>query len=76
MRMRMTGRALTRLLAGEGRRLTVSGPASYAPRATYTVAASELIAMGDTYPALRDRATNKRAVGTEVEALVAYLEDR
>ena len=76
MRMRMTGRALTRLLAGEGRRLTVSGPASYAPRATYTVAGSELIAMGDTYPALRDRATNKRAVGTEVEALVAYLEDR
>jgi hypothetical protein len=72
----MKGRALTRLLAGAGRGLTVSGPASYAPAATYTVAASELIAMGDWYPALRERATVKRVIGTEVEALVAYLEGR
>jgi 5'-nucleotidase len=76
IRMRMKGRTLTGLLAGRGRGLTVSGPASFAPRATYTVAASELLAMGDWYPALRDRATGKRAVGTEVEALVAYLERR
>jgi 5'-nucleotidase len=74
MRMEMSGHDLLELLEGQGRALYVSGRRPLDPAATYSVAASELIATGDWYPILRDRSRAKRIVGTEVEALVSWLE--
>jgi 2',3'-cyclic-nucleotide 2'-phosphodiesterase (5'-nucleotidase family) len=44
------------------------------PDRFYTVAANELIATGDRFPVLRDRARDKVTVGTDVDGLVSYLE--
>ena len=44
------------------------------PDAVYTVAANELIATGDHFPALRDHGRRKRVVGTDLEALTAWIE--
>jgi hypothetical protein len=44
------------------------------PDRRYTVAANELIATGSRFSVLRRRGRGKEAVGTDVEALVSYLE--
>jgi 5'-nucleotidase len=44
------------------------------PNRTYTVAANELIATGSRFSVLRDHGLGKQRVGTDVQALVAYLE--
>jgi 5'-nucleotidase len=44
------------------------------PDRVYTVAANELIATGARFSVLRDHGLGKRPVGTDVQALVAYLE--
>jgi 5'-nucleotidase len=44
------------------------------PDRLYTVGANELIATGDRFPVLRDRARDKVTVGTDVDALVSYLQ--
>jgi 5'-nucleotidase len=76
LRVELSGRNLTELLAGSGSsQLYVAGRGGpYDPGATYTVVANELIATGDFLPALRDGARHPRAVGTEVEALTSYVE--
>jgi 5'-nucleotidase len=57
-------------------RVTLDGGRALDPRRLYTVAANELIATGARFSVLRDRGRRKRAVGTDVEALVSYLERR
>jgi 5'-nucleotidase len=81
MRMRMRGRWLKQLLReqwrGPNTRLYSSGlPRRIDPERVYTVAANELIATGDRFSALRDHGIGKRPVGTDVQALVSYLEHR
>jgi 5'-nucleotidase len=80
--MRMRGRHVLELLsqqraAGLYTRLYTSGmrsPEAIEPGRVYSVAANALIATGDRFPALRDRAWGKRVVGSDLEALVAWVE--
>ena len=44
------------------------------PDRTYSIAANELIATGGRFSVLRDRGRAKRAVGSDLRALVAYLQ--
>lgn len=84
LRMRMRGSAVLELLAQQHRdgsytKLYTSGmrgPADIDPERTYSVAANELIAEGERFPALRDRARGKRPVGTDLEALSAWVEQQ
>jgi hypothetical protein len=50
--------------------LLVSGPAEIDPAAVYTVAANGIVAGRPPF----DRATDREQVGTDLEALVAWLE--
>ena len=75
LRIEMTGEELRRLLEAIEDATFVSGPERPPdPDATYTVAASELVAIGHSLPALRHRGGRRPAAGTEVEALAWYLE--
>jgi hypothetical protein len=47
----------------------VSGPRQLDPAATYTVAANGIVAERPPF----DRATDRQVVGTDLEALVAWL---
>jgi hypothetical protein len=81
LRMRMRGRWVSELLRqqwrGRATRLYASGlPRRIDPNRMYTVAANELIATGDRFSVLRDHGVGKRPVGTDVQALVSYLERR
>ncbi|HYP49084.1 MAG TPA: bifunctional UDP-sugar hydrolase/5'-nucleotidase, partial [Thermoleophilaceae bacterium] len=84
MRMQMSGRRVLELLAqqraeGPYTRLYTSGmssPAAIRPERSYGVAANALIATGDRFPAMRDGARAKRVVGSDLEALVAWVERR
>jgi hypothetical protein len=67
-RMRMTGAELTLVLA-EQPGLLVAGPTDLRPDATYTVAANGIVA--DRAPF--DRALDRERVGTDLQALVAWL---
>jgi 5'-nucleotidase len=60
------GRRVTWVSDANGRQLD--------PNRLYTVAANELIATGSRFSVLRDHGLRKRPVGTDVQALVAYLE--
>jgi 5'-nucleotidase len=44
------------------------------PNRLYTVAANELVATGERFGVLRDHGLGKQPVGTDVQALVTYLE--
>jgi 5'-nucleotidase len=66
LRYRHEGHRVTRVADERGRPLD--------PDRLYTVAANELIATGDRFSVLRDRAVRKRTVGVDSEALVSYLE--
>ena len=84
LRMRMRGRDVLELLGQQHRdgsytKLYTSGmrdPGEIDPERSYSVAANELIAEGERFPALRDRARGKRPVGTDLEALTAWVERR
>jgi 5'-nucleotidase len=60
------GSRITRVTDEHGRELD--------PEKLYSVAANELIATGSRFSVLRDRGQRKRTVGTDVQALTAYLE--
>jgi 5'-nucleotidase len=66
LRYRREGHHLTKVSLADGRPLD--------PDRRYTVAANELIATGSRFSVLRRRGRGKEAVGTDVEALVSYLE--
>ncbi len=79
LRMRLRGRYVEALLRqqwqGRATRLYTSGlPRRVDPDRLYTVAANELIATGGRFSVLRDHGLGKRPVGTDVQALVSYLE--
>ena len=76
LRLKLSGRALTRLLEGpDSSQLYLAGAdGPFDPHKTYTVVANELIATGSMFPALRDGARRREVVGTEVEALVRHVE--
>jgi 5'-nucleotidase len=80
IRMRLQGRYVADLLRqqwrGRATRLYTSGVRGRRidPDRFYTVAANELIATGARFSVLRDHGLGKRPVGTDVQALVAYLE--
>ena len=63
---RRDGRRVTEVTDGSGRPLDADR--------LYTVAANELIATGARFSVLRDHGVGKRPVGTDVQALVSYLE--
>ena len=81
LRMRMRGRDVLELLGQQSRdgsytKLHTSGmrsPDEIDPKRSYSVAANELIAEGERFPALRDHARGKRPVGTDLEALTAWV---
>jgi 5'-nucleotidase len=66
LRYRHEGPRVTAVRLPDGRPLD--------PDRRYTVAANELIATGSRFTVLRRRGRGKEAVGTDVEALVSYLE--
>jgi 5'-nucleotidase len=66
IRYRHDGRRVTEVTDERGRPL-VAGR-------LYEVAANELIATGSRFSVLRDRGRDKRRVGTDVQALTAYLQ--
>jgi len=66
LRYRHDGRRVTEVTDASGRALH--------PHRLYTVAANELIATGARFSVLRDRGRGKRPVGTDIQALVSYLE--
>jgi 5'-nucleotidase len=66
LRYRREGRRVTALTDARGRALDADR--------LYTVAANELIATGARFSVLRDHGLGKRPVGTDVQALVTYLE--
>jgi 5'-nucleotidase len=68
LRYRRRGRDVTSL--------TDAGGQPIDPDRLYTVAANELIATGDRFSVLRDHGLHKLPVGTDVQALVSYLERR
>jgi 5'-nucleotidase len=70
-RMHMLGADLTRALA-EQRGLLVSGPTDLRADAVYTVAANGIVAGRPPF----DRASEREQVGTDLEALVAWLAAR
>lgn len=81
VRSKLSGRALTRLLAES--RIDASdpgayfeGPARIDPDATYTVATNEWVATGAAFPALRAADRVGEPVGSETKALVAYVEQQ
>jgi 5'-nucleotidase len=80
IKMRLRGRYVAALLRQqwEGRptRLYASGLRGRRldPDRLYTVAANELIATGARFSVLRDHGLGKHPVGTDVQALVSYLE--
>jgi hypothetical protein len=67
-RLRMRGADLTAALAGQPK-LLVSGPRELVPDAVYTVAANGIVAERPPFAA----AVERELVGTDVEALVAWL---
>ena len=76
LRIPMNGRDVLRLREAARAGTVVSGPSAgrIDPGARYTVAANELLATGDSLPALREAAPGGRPVGSEIEALAWYLE--
>ena len=79
LRVKLSGRALTELLAGlrtggPDPEAYVAGPADIDPAATYTVSANEWMASGVGFPALRDAVRAGPPVGSETEALVRHVE--
>jgi 5'-nucleotidase len=70
-RLRMDGSELQSVLA-EQPGLVVSGPRALDPNATYTVAANGIVAEREPFL----RGTDRQVVGTDLEALVAWLESR
>jgi 5'-nucleotidase len=66
LRYRHEGPRVTELADERGRPLD--------PDRLYSVAANELIATGARFSVLRDHGLRKRAVGTDIQALVSYLE--
>jgi 5'-nucleotidase len=66
LRYRHDGRRVTQVTDGHGREIQ--------PDRLYSVAANELIATGARFSVLRDYGLGKRPVGTDVQALVSYLE--
>jgi 5'-nucleotidase len=67
-RLRMRGRDLLAAMAGQPK-LLVSGPRELDPDATYTVAANGIVAERPPF----SHAAERELVGTDVEALVAWL---
>jgi len=79
LRLELSGRALSDLLAGlrtggPDPLAYVDGPAEIDPSATYSVSANEWMATGDGFPALRDAERSGAPIGSEAEALVRYVE--
>jgi 5'-nucleotidase len=75
IRMRMRGSDVLSVLQQQGSvGLFTSGLGEIDPGAVYTVAANGIIAGGERFTAMRDRAWDKRVVGTDLEALVAWFE--
>jgi 5'-nucleotidase len=70
-RFRLSGAELAAALA-EQPGLLVSGPTDLQPGAVYTVAANGIVAEREPFV----RGTDRQVVGTDLEALVAYLEQR
>jgi 5'-nucleotidase len=70
-RFRMPGSELQAAIAGQPG-LLVSGPTQLDPNAVYTVAANGIVAERQPF----DRASDREIVGTDLEALVAWLESR
>jgi 5'-nucleotidase len=66
LRYRRVGSRVTDLTDPRGREID--------PDRLYSVAANELIATGARFSVLRDHGLGKQAVGTDVQALVSYLE--
>jgi 2',3'-cyclic-nucleotide 2'-phosphodiesterase (5'-nucleotidase family) len=67
-RLRLSGADLTAALAGQPK-LLVSGPRELDPDAVYTVAANGILADRPPFAGAHDR----ELVGTDLEALVAWL---
>jgi 5'-nucleotidase len=77
LRMRMRGNDVLRVLEQQGGvHLFTSGLGDVDPGAVYTVAANEIIARGERFTAMRDHAWDRRVVGTDLDALVAWFERR
>ncbi len=80
VRVELRGRILLELLAderfgGPDPTLYASGPLDeIEPGGVYSVVANELLASGDTLPALRDAQRVGGPVGSEAEALARYVE--